>query len=85
MQIGHVFAHHLFQHTIGFIQHLFQMRGAFLIDGLRHKRDVPDAETGCQKDQKKDGSGGRQPLVPGIAAAFGFVLFVCHSAHLSVM
>ena len=44
-----------------------------------------EAETGCQKDQKKDGSGGRQPLVPGIAAAFGFVLFVCHSAHLSVM
>ena len=85
MQIGQVFAHHLFQHTIGFIQYLFQMRGAFLIDGLRHKRDVPEAETGCQKDQKKDGSGGRQPLVPGIAAAFGFVLFVCHSAHLSVM
>ena len=53
--------------------------------GLRHKRDVPEAETGCQKDQKKDGSGSRQPLVPGIAAAFGFVLFVCHSAHLSVM
>ena len=85
MQIGQAFAHHLFQHTIGFIQYLFQMRGAFLIDGLRHKRDVPEAETGCQKDQKKDGSGGRQPLVPGIAAAFGFVLFVCHSAHLSVM
>ena len=85
MQIGQVFAHHLFQHVVGFMQHLFQMRGAFLIDGLRHKRDVPDAENGCQKDQKKDGSGGRQPLVPGMAAAFDFVLFVCHPAHLSVM
>ena len=39
----------------------------------------------ASKDQKKDGSGGREPLLPGMAVSFGFVLFVCHSAHLSVM
>ncbi len=72
VQIGQVFAHHLFQHIIGFMQHLFQMRGAFLIDGLGHKRDVPDAETCYQQDQKKDGSSGRQPLLPGMAVPFGF-------------
>ena len=37
MKIGQVLAYHLFQHIIGFMQHLFQMRGAFLIDGLGHK------------------------------------------------
>ena len=84
MQIGQVFAHHLLQHIVGFMQHLFQMRGAFLIDGLRHKRDVSDAETGCQQNQKKDG-GGREPLLPGMAVSFGFVFFVCHSGHLNVM
>ena len=84
MQIGQVFAHHLLQHIVGFMQYLFQMRGAFLIDGLRHKRDVSDAETGCQQNQKKDG-GGREPLLPGMAVSFGFVFFVCHSGHLNVM
>jgi len=48
VQIGQVFAHHLLQHIVGFMQHLFQMCGAFLIDGLRHKRDVPYAEPDCQ-------------------------------------
>ena len=85
MQIGQVFAHHLFQHIVGFMQHLFQMRGAFLIDGPRHKREVSDAETCCQQDQQKDGSSGRKPFPPGMAAALGFVLFVCHPAHLNVM
>ena len=84
MQIGQVFAHHLFQHIVGFMQHLFQMRGAFLIDGLGHKRDVLDTETDCQKDQKKDGSN-REPFLPGMAVSFGFVLFVYHPAHLNVM
>ena len=84
MQIGQVLAYHLFQHIIGFMQHLFQMRGAFLIDGLGHKRDVLDAETDCQKDQKKDGSN-REPFLPGMAVSFGFVLFVYHPAHLNVM
>ncbi len=65
MQVAHIFAHQLFQHIIGFMQQLFQMRGAFLIDGPRRKREVSDAETGCQKDQKKDGNGGRQPLSAG--------------------
>ena len=84
MQIGQVLAYHLFQHIIGFMQHLFQMRGAFLIDGLGHKRDVLDTETDCQKDQKKDGSN-REPFLPGMAVSFGFVLFVYHPAHLNVM
>ena len=84
MQIGQVLAYHLFQHIIGFMQHLFQMRGTFLIDGLGHKRDVPNAETCYQQDQKKDGSN-REPLLPGMAVSFGFVLFVFHPAHLSVM
>ena len=84
MQIGQVLAHHLFQHIVGFMQHLFQMRGAFLIDGLGHKRDVPNTETDCQQDQKKDGSN-REPLLPGMAVSFGSMLFVFHPAHLSVM
>ena len=84
MQVAHIFAHQLFQHIIGFMQHLFQMRGTFLIDGLGHKRDVPNAETRYQQDQKKDG-GNREPLLPGMAVSFGFVLFVFHPAHLSVM
>ena len=84
MQVGQVLAHHLFQHIIGFMQHLFQMRGAFLIDGLGHKRDVPKAETCYQQDQKKDGRN-REPLLPGMAVSFGSVLFVFHPAHLSVM
>ena len=84
MQIGQVLAHHLFQHIIGFMQNLFQMRGTFLIDGLGHKRDVPNAETCYQQDQKKDGSN-REPFLPGMAVSFGFVLFVFHPAHLSVM
>ena len=37
MQVGQVFAHHLLQHIVGFMQHFLQMRGAFLIDGLGHK------------------------------------------------
>ena len=69
---------------VGFMQYLFQMRGAFLVDGPRHKRDVPDAKTGCQQNQKKDGSD-REPLLPGMAVSFGFVFFVCHSGHLNVM
>ena len=84
MQVAHIFAHQLFQHIVGFMQHLFQMRGTFLIDGLRHKRDIPNAETCYQQDQKKDGSN-REPLLPGMAVSFGFVLFVFHPAHLSVM
>ena len=84
MQVAHIFAHQLFQHIIGFMQHLFQMRGTFLIDGLGHKRDVPNAETCYQQDQKKDGRN-REPLLPGMAVSFGFVLFVFHPAHLSVM
>ncbi len=84
MQIGQVLAHHLFQHIIGFMQNFFQMRGTFLIDGLGHKRDVPDAEACHQQDQKKDGSN-REPLLPEMAAPFGFVLFVFHPAHLNVM
>jgi len=85
VQIGQVFAHHLLQHIVGFMQHFFQMRGAFLINGLRHKRDVPDAKTDCQQNQKKDCGSGRQPLLPWMAVPFGFTLFVCHSAHLNVM
>ena len=85
MQIGQVFAHHLFQHIVGFMQQLFQMRGAFLIDGPRRKREVSDAETCCQQDQQKEDSSGRKPFPPGMAAALGFVLFVCHPAHLNVM
>ena len=42
------------------MQHFFQMRGAFLIDGLRHKRDVPHAEPDCQQDQQKDSGSGRE-------------------------
>ena len=85
MQVGQVFAHHLLQHIVGFMQHFLQMRGAFLIDGLGHKRDVPDAKTDCQQNQKKDRGSGRQPPLPEMAAPFGFTLFVCHSAHLNVM
>ena len=84
MQIGQVLAHHLFQHIVGFMQHLFQMRGAFLIDGLGHKRDVLNAETCYQQDQKKDGRS-REPLLPGMEVSFGSMLFVFHPAHLSVM
>ena len=85
VQIGQVFAHHLLQHIVGFMQHFFQMCGAFLIDGLRYKRNVPDAEPDCQQDQQKDSGSSREPLLPGMAVPFWFTLFVCHSAHLSVM
>ena len=90
MQIGQVLAHHLVQHVVGFVQHFFQMRGAFLIDDLRHKREVPDAEASRQKDQQKDGTSSREPFlpemaVPETAVSFDFVGFVCHSAHLNVM
>ena len=34
---------------------------------------------------RKDGANGREPLLPGMAAALGFMLCVCHSAHLNVM
>ena len=53
--------------------------------GPRHKREVSDAETCCQQDQQKDGNSGRKPFPPGMAAVLGFVLFVCHPAHLNVM
>ena len=84
VQIAHVLAHHLFQHIVGFVQHFFQMRGAFLIDGLRHEREILKAETDCQQDQKKDGSS-REQFLPEMAVSVGFVLFVWHSVHLSVM
>ena len=90
MQIGQVLAHHLVQHVVGLVQHFFQMRGAFLIDDLRHKREVPDAEASRQKNQQKDGTSGREPFlpemtVPEMPVSFDFVGFVCHSAHLNVM
>jgi hypothetical protein len=67
------------------VQHFFQMRGAFLIDDLRHKREVPDAEASRQKNQQKEGTSGREPFLPETAVSFDFVGFVCHSAHLNVM
>ena len=38
-----------------------------------------------QPQQQEGDGGGREPFPPGAAFSFGFVHFVCHSAHLSVM